>query len=137
ERKLKSTLIKVDDAYKAFTSLLSRYNGKNNNKIGVSPLAYIADSAKIGAGCYVGAFAYIGENVTIGDHSKIFSGCYVGDNVSIGEESILYSGVKVYEKCIVGNHCIIHANVVLGADGFGFTADAEKQRQKIHHIGNV
>lgn len=134
---IKSTLIRVDDAYMAFASLLHTYNGKNDNKLGIQEPVYIAKSARIGQNCYIGAFVYIGENAVIGDNTKVFPGCYIGDNAIIGSDTMLFAGVKVYEKCSVGNFCAIHSNVVIGADGFGFAQKPGKNNIKIHQIGNV
>jgi UDP-3-O-[3-hydroxymyristoyl] glucosamine N-acyltransferase len=105
EYELKTTLIKVEDAYGAFTKLLEYYNQIKLNKSGIEQPSYISDSAKLGNDIYVGAFTYIGDNVTIGDNVKIFPNSYISDNVSIGNNSIVFAGVKIYSDCVVGNNC--------------------------------
>lgn len=137
EKDVKSTLIRVDDAYMAFASLLHAYNGKNDNKIGIQELSYISKTARIGKNCFIGAFAYIGDHAVIGDNTKIFPGCYIGDNAIIGNNTLVHAGVKVYEKCRVGSNCTIHSNAVIGADGFGFAQKPGTEHIKIHQIGNV
>ncbi len=57
-----STLIRVDNAYEAFTRLLKALDNRQK-KTGREEPCFVHPSAKIGEGVYVGAFAYVGENV--------------------------------------------------------------------------
>ena len=134
--KVKCTLIRVEDAYKAFASLLNLYQSAFPQKKGVDDKSFISENAKVGKDCYIGVFACIGENSSIGDNVKIYPQVYVGDNVSIGDNSVLYPGVKIYHDCRIGKNCVIHASTVIGSDGFGF-APSEGTYQKIPQIGNV
>jgi UDP-3-O-[3-hydroxymyristoyl] glucosamine N-acyltransferase len=136
EKKVSTTLIRVDDAYQAFASLLNLYASSLPQKKGIDKQSYIHETAKLGEGCYVGAFAFIGENVTIGNNVKIYPQVYVGDRVSVGDNTTLYPGVNIYNDCRLGNNCIIHASSVIGSDGFGF-APATGKYQKIPQLGNV
>lgn len=131
------TLIKVDNAYECFAKLLETYQQMKGNKTGIEQPSFIAESAKLGENCYVGAFAYIGENVTIGNNVKIYPNAYVGDNTTIGDNTILFSGVKLMDETVVGKNCIFHAGVVIGSDGFGFTPDESNVYSKVPQIGNV
>ncbi|WP_319479452.1 UDP-3-O-(3-hydroxymyristoyl)glucosamine N-acyltransferase [uncultured Draconibacterium sp.] len=132
------TLIKVDDAYQAFASLLDLYaQAKASMKQGIEQPSYIAESATLGQDGYVGAFAYVGNNATIGNNVKIYPQVHVGDNVKIGDDCILYPGAKIYDDCIIGNRCIIHSGAVIGADGFGFAPQKDGTYKKIHQIGNA
>ena len=132
-----STLIRVKDAYNAFSILLGQFNTIKLNKTGIEEQSFIHPSAKIGKNIYVGAFAYIGPNVTIGDNVKIFPHVYLGDNVKIGNDSTLFSGVKVYFDCLIGSSVIIHSNTVIGSDGFGFAPQKDGSFNKVSQIGNV
>ena len=131
------TLIKVDNAYECFAKLLETYQQMKGSKTGIEQPSFIAESAKLGDNCYVGAFAYIGENVTIGNNVKIYPNTYVGDNTTIGDNSVLFAGVKLMDKIVVGKNCIFHAGVVIGSDGFGFTPDESNVYSKVPQIGNV
>jgi len=131
------TLIRVPDAYACFAKLLEFYNQSKGNKTGIEQPSFIDPTAKIGENVYIGAFAYIGQNVIIEKNAKIYPQTYIGDNASVGENSVLYSGVKVYHDCKIGKHCTIHASTVIGADGFGFSPNAENNYQKVPQIGNV
>ena len=138
KNEIKSTLIKVDDAYKAFASLLDLYvQAKGALKSGIEQPSYISESASLGTEAYVGAFAYIGKNVKIGNNVKIYPQAFIGDNVKIGDDCIIYAGAKLYDDTVVGNRCIIHAGAVLGADGFGFAPQEDGTYKKIPQIGNT
>ncbi|MGZ3885422.1 MAG: UDP-3-O-(3-hydroxymyristoyl)glucosamine N-acyltransferase [Bacteroidia bacterium] len=131
------TLVRVEDAYGSFATLLDMYNQMKGDKKGIEQPSFISKSAQIGTDCYVGAFAYIGENVKIGNNVKIYPQCYIGDNSSIGDNTILFAGVKIYHECIVGKDCTIHASTVVGSDGFGFAPNSENNYKKVPQIGNV
>ncbi|MDG4715662.1 UDP-3-O-(3-hydroxymyristoyl)glucosamine N-acyltransferase [Winogradskyella marincola] len=137
EEDLSTTLIKVDDAYGAFTKLLEYYNQIKLNKSGIEQPSFISDSAKIGEDIYIGAFTYIGDNVTLGKNVKIFPNSYIGDNVTIGDNTIVFSGGKVYSDCIIGNNCVINSGAIIGADGFGFAPNEKGEYSKVPQIGNV
>lgn len=137
EEDLSTTLIKVDDAYGAFTKLLEYYNQIKLNKAGVEQPSHISDSAMLGDNCYVGAFAYIGDNVKLGDNVKIYPSAYVGDNVTISNNSIVFSGGKIYSECIIGKNCVINSGAIIGADGFGFAPNEKGEYSKVPQIGNV
>jgi len=136
EQEVKTTLVRVDDAYKAFASLLDLYQSSLPQKVGIDAKASISNSAKLGEKCYVGDFAFIGENAFIGNNVKVYPQVYIGDNVTIGDNTIIYPGVKIYMGCAVGKNCIIHAGTVIGSDGFGFAPTGESFK-KIPQIGNV
>ena len=80
EKAINTTLIKVENAYEAFSKILAFYNEVKNNKTGRENPHFISESAKIGENEYIGAFAYIGENVILGDNVKIYPNSYIGDN---------------------------------------------------------
>ncbi|MEN8702711.1 MAG: UDP-3-O-(3-hydroxymyristoyl)glucosamine N-acyltransferase [Polaribacter sp.] len=137
EKEIKTTLIRVDNAYKAFSKLLEFYNDVKNNKQGRENPHFIADSAKIGDNEYLGAFSYVGENVTIGSNVKIYPNSYIGDNSVIGNNCVIFSGVKIYSETTIGNHCKIHSGCIIGSDGFGFIPDSKGHFKAVPQIGNV
>ena len=137
EQKLKTTLIKVDDAYQAFSRLLEHYNQVKNNKIGIENPSYISKSSQYGDGFYLGAFSYLGENVVIGDNVKIYPNVYIGDNVTIADDCIVFAGAKIHSESIIGKNCVIHSGAIIGADGFGFTPNEKGEYNKVPQTGNV
>ena len=132
-----STLIRVEDAYSAFSILLEQYNTLKREKTGIEEPSFIHPSATIGKNVYIGAFAYIGADAKIGDNSKIYPQVYIGDNVEIGSETTLFPGVKIYYDCKIGSHVTIHSSTVIGSDGFGFAPQADGTYSKVSQIGNV
>jgi UDP-3-O-[3-hydroxymyristoyl] glucosamine N-acyltransferase len=132
-----TTLIKVDDAYKAFSKLLEYYNQVKNNKIGIEKPIFVSETASYQKDVYLGAFCYLGENVKLGKNVKIYPNVYVGDNVVIGDNVMIFSGAKIYSECIIGNNCVIHSGAIVGADGFGFTPNQEGVYSKVPQTGNV
>lgn len=137
EKQVKSTLIRVPDAYLAFAQLLEMYQEYKNDKKGVSSLAFIASSTTYGEGFYAGEFVSIGENVSIGKNVKVYPHVYIGDDCTLGDDTIVFPGAKIYAETIIGRSCTIHAGVVLGSDGFGFAPQADNQYKKIPQNGNV
>lgn len=137
ETELTTTLIKVEDAYQAFSKLLEYYNQVKNNKIGIEQPTVISENVKYGKELYLGSFSYIGQNVVLGDNVKIYPNCYVGDNVIIGNNVSLFAGAKVFSETIIGNNCAIYSGAIIGSDGFGFAPHSDGTYSKIPQIGNV
>ncbi|MFH4969040.1 UDP-3-O-(3-hydroxymyristoyl)glucosamine N-acyltransferase [Gaetbulibacter sp. M240] len=137
ESAISTTLIKVDDAYKAFSKLLEYYNQVKLNKSGIEMPSHISETAKYGDNLYLGAFSYLGDNVVIGDNVKIFPNTYIGDNVTIGDNTVIFAGSKIYSECVVGKYCVINSGVIIGADGFGFSPNEDGEYKKVPQIGNV
>lgn len=137
EKPITTTLIKVDDAYMAFSKILEYYNSIKLNKEGIETPSFIAKSSTYGDKLYLGAFAYIGENVKIGNHVKIFPGAYIGDNVVLGDNTIIFAGAKIYSESVIGKNCVINSGCIVGSDGFGFAPNEDGSYNKIPQIGNV
>ena len=137
EREVKPTLIKVDNAYESLAVLMGIVEEHKPKKNGVSPLAFISPTARIGANVYVAPYVFVGENVEIGNYTTIDASAYIGDGVKVGNNCQLHAGVKIEKECVVGNNCILHAGVVIGSDGFGFAPTDEGTYRKIPQTGNV
>lgn len=138
KKEVSTTLIKVQDAYLAFTRLLEEYHKfLVFSKVGIEQPSFIADDAVLGEKIYIGSFAYIGKGSKIGNNVKIYPNVYVGDNVEIGDNTILYAGVKIYSRCIIGKNCTLQSGVVVGSDGFGFAPQPDGTYKTIPQLGNV
>ena len=112
EHPVSATLIRVESADLAFAKLLEVYNQIKNDKVGISKISSVAESATIG--------------------SKVF----IGDNCVIGDNTIIFPGVKIYSDNKIGRNCIFHAGTVVGSDGFRFNQQDGKNI-KVPQIGNV
>ena len=64
QQEVKATLIKVADARQAVAKLLQIYESMKPKREGISELAFIDPSAKIGERCYIGPFVAIAEAKT-------------------------------------------------------------------------
>lgn len=137
ESDIKTTLIRVDDAYKAFSQLLEYYNMVKMNKKGIEQPSFASRTATYGENIYLGAFSYLGDNVKIGENVKIYPNVYIGDNVILGDNVVVFAGAKIYSETSIGNNCVIHSGVVIGADGFGFTPNENGEYIKVPQTGNV
>ena len=137
EKEILATLIKVEDSYKAFSTLLEFYNQVKLNKSGFESPHFKSDTAVIGENVYIGAFVYIGHNVKIGNDVKLYPHVYIGDNVTIDSGTTLFSGVKVYSESIIGKKCTLHSGVIVGCDGFGFVPDENGIYVKVPQTGKV
>jgi UDP-3-O-[3-hydroxymyristoyl] glucosamine N-acyltransferase len=131
------TLIRVENAYQAFTKLLEMYSQLQRDKKGIEQGSFIDSTSVLGNDVYVAATAYIGKKCKIGNNVKIYPHVYVGDNVEIGDNTTLFAGVKVYSDCKIGKECMMHSGVIIGSDGFGFAPNSENNYKKVPQIGNV
>ena len=132
-----ATLIRVDDPYSSFATLLEMFNSMTAAKREISSLAFISSSAKTGQNLSIGAFSFIGDNVILGNNASIYPQVYIGNNVTIGNDCTFYPGVKIYHDCVIGDGCTLHSGVIIGSDGFGFAPHTDNNYQKIPQLGNV
>lgn len=137
ENTVKAALIKVEDAYVAFTKLLEFYNQIKNNKVGIEQPHFMGENTHYGKDIYIGAFAYIGQNCQIGNQVKIYPNTYIGDHVKIGDNTTIFAGSKIYSDSEIGSNCIIHAGTIIGSDGFGFAPQEDGSYAKVPQTGNV
>jgi len=134
---IEATLIKVENAYESFASLLQMVDKNRPRKKGIDKTAVIEQTSSVGTDVYIGPYVYIGENCIIGDGSNLYPHVFIGDNTRIGEKCTLNPGVKIYHDCIIGDYCVVHAGSVIGSDGFGFAPQSDSEFMKIPQIGNV
>lgn len=134
---IKATLIRVENAYEAFASLLRLVDQARPRKKGIHATAVIESTAKIGSDVYIGPYSYIGENCSIGNGCSLYPHVYIGDNTRLGNNCTINPGVTIYHDCVIGEGCIIHAGTVIGSDGFGFAPQSENEFMKIPQLGNV
>ena len=134
KQEIKATLIKVPDARVAVAKLLQIYESMKPKRVGISDLAFIDPTAKIGEKCYIGPFVAIAEGVEIGEGCVLHPHVTIGRNAKVGANTEIYSNAVIYHDCKVGNRCVLHAGCVIGADGFGFQP-TEKGYEKIPQIG--
>ncbi len=74
---------------------------------GISALASIHPSARLGQNVTIHPFSVISENVTIGDNTIIYPHATIMPGSRIGTDCTLFPRVTVYENCTIGNRCLI------------------------------
>lgn len=133
---IKATLIRVPNAYEAIAQLLNLYESMKPKRKGISSLAYVAPTAKVGKDVYLGPFVAIGDDAVVEDGAVLHPHVTVGARAKVGANTEIYSNAVIYHDCKVGRNCILHAGCVIGADGFGF-APTPQGYEKIPQIGIV
>ncbi len=114
----KQKLFFLDNPRLIFVQLMSEIYRKKK-MVGISTHAVVSDTAKIGAGSYIGDYVVVGDN------------CNIGDN------TIIYDRVSLVQNCCIGSGCIIQSGVTLGADGFAFERFTNGELIRFPHIGSV
>ncbi len=129
--------IEVDDVEAAFV-IVARYFKPpvDRPKIGISPRAIVAESARIAAGVCIHPGAVVMDDVVIGPGTVVFPNVTIMEGSVIGADVKVFPNVTIYEKTIVGDRVIIHAGAVLGAYGFGYKS-IEGKHQLSAQLGNV
>mgnify|MGYP001067296825 FL=1 len=129
-------LLEAPEPYLALAELLDFFHPPPPRTPGVSPLASVDGSARIGEEVAIAAFAVVGAGATVGSRSTIGAGSVLGDGAEVGEDTVLHARVVLYPRTRVGSRCILHAGVVLGGDGFGF-ASSKGRHRKVPQLGRV
>lgn len=114
-----TALLIVDDPFDAYNSLAVHHLPKSTLNRGISPAAYVSDTAVIGKNTIIEPHAVIGNHVRIGDN------CLIRANTTIGD----------YTE--IGNKVIIHANAAIGNDAFYFKTRGFNGHERWHTIGRV
>ncbi|MCG7384473.1 UDP-3-O-(3-hydroxymyristoyl)glucosamine N-acyltransferase [Paenibacillus sp. ACRRY] len=134
-KEFKVPVIKVKNPRLGFIRLIKMFNQETTSS-GVVASKTIDPSVKLGYNVQVDDLVVIQEDVSIGDHTIISAHSFIGKNVTIGTNCLIHPNVTVLHDTFIGDNVIIHSGAVIGADGFGFEWDGQRQ-VKIPHIGNV
>ena len=131
------SILRVKDAYLAYTRALRVFHPEPEIKPFIHPSAAIDATAHIADHVAIGACAVIGRNVEIASGVCIHPNVTVYDDVIIGKHSTIHSGVAIRERTLIGERVVIHNNSVIGCDGFGYAKDEERRWLKIPQTGRV
>jgi UDP-3-O-[3-hydroxymyristoyl] glucosamine N-acyltransferase len=132
------SVIRVQDPYLAFVSLLELFNkDETADESGISDNCLIGKDTKLGDKVFIGDFVKIGDKCKVGDCSKILAGCIIANGVTIGKNCIIDHNVVIHKDCILGNNVHIHSGTIIGSDGFGYAKNEEGSYKKILQTGNV
>jgi UDP-3-O-[3-hydroxymyristoyl] glucosamine N-acyltransferase len=112
-------MLRAQDPYFAFQKAMVKLHGHRQHPFkGVHPQAFVDPTA------------------TVGEGTTIYPGAFVGPGAKIGRECILYPNSCVYDGCVLGDRVILQANVIIGADGYGYATNGGVHH-KIPQAGNV
>jgi UDP-3-O-[3-hydroxymyristoyl] glucosamine N-acyltransferase len=134
------SVIEVKDVRVAFAKISEIFKKEIEPCWGISPQAFIEEGVEIEEPCAIYPWVYIQKGAIIKKGAVLYPGVFVGAYAEIGENTVIFPNVVIYPYTKIGKNCIIHAGVVLGADGFGFAQEPEKEgfrNIKIHHFGSV
>ena len=122
--------------YLSFADATNLFKPNFNKNTGIHESAVIADSASIDNTVSIAPNVVVEAKASIAKGSIIGPNCFIGEGVVIGKNCHLQSNVSIYHRVRLGDSVIIQSGSVIGADGFGFAFDGEKQI-KIHQLGSV
>jgi UDP-3-O-[3-hydroxymyristoyl] glucosamine N-acyltransferase len=121
--------------YLDFARALAFFYQPPRPRPGIHPLAFIAETARIGGGASVGPFAVVGERALIGHNAVLHPHVVIYEGAQIGDDFVAHSHVVVREFCRIGHRVILQNGVVVGGDGFGFARRADGTHYKIVQSG--
>ena len=129
-------LIVVADPYASFGKLLTVFYPVDHGPVGIHPDTFIEEGASVSPEATLMPRAFISRGARVEKGAVIYPGVFIGRGASVGEDSVLYANVTVYARCVIGRRVILHSGVVIGGDGFGFSAPGSRN-QKIPQVGIV
>ncbi len=129
----------VKDVRVALARIARLFWKPDYGKPGVSPFAFVEEDVELEEGVCIYPFVYIGKRAKVGRGSVIFPGVFVGEGCEVGRDVLVFPNAVLYPYTKVEDEVIIHAGAVIGADGFGYAQDFERDlpHLKIPHFGRV
>lgn len=126
----------VSNPYYVFAKALELFYPAPQVTAGISPGAFVSETAAIGLNVSVQSFAYVSDGASLGDGSVIFPGVFIGRDTKIGGNCIIHPNVTIRENVQIGDRVIVHSGTVIGSDGFGYVLE-KGAHYKIPQVGGV
>lgn len=120
----------------AFARLLPLFFPRPFEPHGVSSQAAVGPNCRISPDVTIEPFVRVGEGVEIAEQVIVHSGTAVGAGCRLGRGCVLHPNVVLYPGVTLGKGVIIHGGSVIGADGFGYVFDGDRQ-VKLPQTGGV
>jgi UDP-3-O-[3-hydroxymyristoyl] glucosamine N-acyltransferase len=130
-------LIAVKDPYRSIIKLIPRLYPPPSRPLGISPLAAIDPSTRIGENVVIAPFCVVGKDVEIGDGTTLHPHVVIYEGARIGRQCTIHAGAVIREHCDIGDQATIQCGAIIGADGFGYYADPQEGLVSIPQIGKV
>ena len=129
-----ATRIIVRDPYAALVRAMGALFPPAEIVPGVDATARIGAGCVLGAGVAIGPFSVLGLGVHLGDRCQVAEAVSLGDGVIVGEDTVIGPRVVCYRGSRIGRRVVLKAGAVVGGDGFGYLSDAGGHR-RIPHVG--
>ncbi len=136
-QEISAATLRIKNPYHAFSRALGLFYQPPAYPPGIHPTAVINSTAVIGEDAHIGAYAVVGPGVRIGPHATILPHVVLYPGVEVGSHFFAHAHAVVRENCVLGDHVTLENGVVIGADGFGFSKNAEGHWEKIPQSGPV
>jgi UDP-3-O-[3-hydroxymyristoyl] glucosamine N-acyltransferase len=121
--------------YLDFARALALFYRAPEPEPGIHALAYVHETAVIGANGSIGPFVSIGKNVRIGTNAVLHPHVVIYEGAEIGDNFYAHAHVSVREFCRIGHRVVLQNGVVIGGDGYGFAKRADGSHEKIVQSG--
>lgn len=121
--------------YRSYGQIAALFYPHQRKNGGVSPLASVHSTAKIGKNCTIGPFAVVEENVILGDGCEIGPHTLLERGVELGDECRISAHVTISHS-LLGKRVCIKPGARIGQKGFGFHMD-ESGHLNIPQLGRV
>lgn len=125
-----SNSIELDNSLLESKFFIQTEDPKNTFIKIVSSLFYVPNEPQIHRSALIDSKSVIGENVHIGPN-VVIKRSHIGNNV------VIHGNCYIFENTIIGNNVIINPGTVIGADGFGYSKNADSSYEKFPHFGGV
>jgi len=136
QEKINQNYIVVEDPQLAFAQIAEQFETLPVSEAGISNLASISETAKIGENVFIGDFVSVGVNARVGNNVYLGQGTSIGEDSQIGSDTVIFQNVVIGKGSVIGDGCRIHPGVVIGADGFGLVKERDSWK-RIPQLGNV
>lgn len=131
------TFLLVKDAEPAFLKIAELlFPATITKSIGISPQAFVSETAIIGAKSNIHPFAVIGDNVQLGENCNIASGAVIGEGCVLGDNVDVDANAVLYPNCVIDNGVQVQSTAVLGPEGFGYRT-VNGVHERLPHVGIV
>ena len=98
---------------------------------GISPMAVIDPTARIGDGAAIGPFVTIGAGAILGPRARIASHVSIADGASVGADALILHGAHIGARVSIGDGFICQPGAVIGADGFSYVTPEKSGVEEI------
>jgi UDP-3-O-[3-hydroxymyristoyl] glucosamine N-acyltransferase len=130
-------VLRTAQPYVAFAEAVGTLTPPRRPAVGISALASVDPTARLGPDVSIAPFVVIGEGVRIGARTIVRAHAVIGAKTSIGHDCDIHAHVSIREDVEVGDRVVIQDAAVIGSDGFGFARKSDGTHHKIPQVGGV